>query len=35
MARLASIQWRVSDADIDQAAARLGRRRKRLRRNNP
>ena len=29
MARLASIRWTVTDADLDVAAKRLGRRRKR------
>jgi hypothetical protein len=29
MARLASIRWTVTDNDIDQAANRLGRRRRR------
>jgi hypothetical protein len=32
LARLASIRWTVTDSDIDQAAARLGRRRKRVQR---
>jgi hypothetical protein len=30
LARLASIRWMVTDNDIDQAAARLGRRRRRV-----
>ncbi|MFZ2361870.1 MAG: hypothetical protein WA040_21215 [Anaerolineae bacterium] len=30
MARLASIRWTVTDNDIDQAALRLGRRRRRV-----
>ena len=30
MARLASIHWTVTDSDIDQAAIRLGRRRRRV-----
>ena len=30
MARLASIRWTVTNADIDRAAVRLGRRRRRV-----